>query len=152
MRIPGAPTFYVDENNVASQSQQIMAAVEQASKIVAVADVIPSAGRTRRTNGQAVGSADLQQDSSQLLSKILATAGAKTIVVAMGNPYVVNSIPEAQTYLCTFSNTPVSAISAVRALFGEIPANGKMPVTIPGIAKRGDGLGLAPTSTKAAGQ
>jgi beta-N-acetylhexosaminidase len=147
MRVPGATIFYVDESNAGSISQQVLSAVEQAREVVAVAEVIPSAGRTRRTNGQAVGSADLQQDSSQLLASVLQKAAAKTVVVAMGNPYIVNSMPEVQTYVCTFSNTPTSAISAVRALFGEIPVTGHTPVTIPGIAKRGQGLELTPTSS-----
>jgi len=30
--------------------------------------------------------------------------------------------------------------AAVKALFGEIPIHGKLPVTLPGIAKRGDGI------------
>jgi beta-N-acetylhexosaminidase len=28
----------------------------------------------------------------------------------------------------------------VKALFGEIPIHGKLPVTLPGVAKRGDGI------------
>ena len=42
--------------------------------------------------------------------------------------------------MCTFSNEKVSEISAARALFGEIPIHGKLPVTIPTIAARGSGI------------
>jgi beta-N-acetylhexosaminidase len=35
---------------------------------------------------------------------------------------------------------PTSERSAAKALFGEIPIHGKLPVTLPGIAKRGDGI------------
>ena len=38
--------------------------------------------------------------------------------------------------VCTFSNAPLSELSAVKFLFGEIPARGHLPVTIPGIALR----------------
>ena len=34
----------------------------------------------------------------------------------------------------------MSERSAVRALFGEIPYRGRLPVTIPGVAARGEGL------------
>jgi beta-N-acetylhexosaminidase len=61
-------------------------------------------------------------------------------VLAMGNPYVIQSFPAIQNYLCTFSNASVSETAAVRAIFGEIPVAGHLPVTIPGIANRGDGL------------
>ncbi len=59
----------------------------------------------------------------------------------MGNPYIAAQFPELQTYLCTFSNAQVSEISAVKAMFGEIPMPGRLPITIPNIANRGAGLG-----------
>ena len=34
----------------------------------------------------------------------------------------------------------VSETAAVKAIFGEIPIGGHLPVTIPGIAKRGEGI------------
>jgi len=68
------------------------------------------------------------------------TAGAKTIVVAFGNPYIGGSIPGIQTYVCTYSNTVGSASSLARALFGEIPIHGRLPVSIPNLAPRGTGL------------
>jgi beta-N-acetylhexosaminidase len=61
----------------------------------------------------------------------------------MGNPYLAADFPEVQTYLCTYSTAQVSELSAVKALFGEIPASGHLPVTIPNIAVRGAGLGTA---------
>ena len=44
----------------------------------------------------------------ELLSAVVKSAAAKTIVVAFGNPYIGGSIPGIQTYVCTFSNTVVS--------------------------------------------
>ena len=34
----------------------------------------------------------------------------------------------------------ILAVPAARGLFGEIPINGHLPVTIPGLAQSGDGL------------
>jgi beta-N-acetylhexosaminidase len=53
---------------------------------------------------------------------------------------VISEFPNIQTYFCTFSNVASSEISAVKALFGEIPFRGTLPVTIPGVAQRGEGL------------
>jgi beta-N-acetylhexosaminidase len=64
-------------------------------------------------------------------------------IVAMGNPYLLSAFPNTAAYLATFSSTPPSESSAVKALFGEIAISGKMPVTIPGFAKYGDGIQLA---------
>jgi beta-N-acetylhexosaminidase len=53
---------------------------------------------------------------------------------------VAQAFPQIRSYLCTFSSAAVSEGSAVRALFGEIPTRGRLPVTIPGVAERGDGI------------
>ncbi len=63
-------------------------------------------------------------------------------LLAMGNPYLLSAFPKTAAYLATFSSTPPSEMSAVKALFGEIPVSGKLPVTIPGFAKYGDGIQL----------
>jgi beta-N-acetylhexosaminidase len=62
------------------------------------------------------------------------------VVAAFGNPYIGTHIPGLGTYVCTFSDTPTSAVSLVRALFGELPIHGRLPVTLPGLAQRGSGL------------
>ena len=62
--------------------------------------------------------------------------------IALGNPYIVQSFPQASTYLCTFSNADVSQAAAVKAVFGEIPIKGKLPVSLPGVAALRDGIEL----------
>jgi len=52
----------------------------------------------------------------------------------------VADFPGIQNYLCTFSNATVSEVSAVKALFGEIPIRGRLPVSIPNVAQRGAGI------------
>ena len=45
-----------------------------------------------------------------------------------------------------FSTVPTSEVAAVKALFGEIPITGHLPVRIPGFAKLGDGIQLGARS------
>jgi beta-N-acetylhexosaminidase len=87
-----------------------------------------------------MNSVALPEASAALLHQILATAAEKTVVLAMGNPYVASDFPEVKNYVCTFSFAPVSELSAVKALFGEIPIDGHLPVNIPEIAERGVGI------------
>ncbi len=141
MRAPGAHVLFVDAANARFIARDVMAAVRNASYVVALAEAVPNPRRT--TQGRAGGSASLDTGPQQLLSDIVAAAGPKTIVAAFGNPYTGGSIPGVQTYVCTFSNTPGSALSLVEALFGEIPVHGRLPVTIPGFAARGAGLDRA---------
>jgi len=65
-----------------------------------------------------------------------------TLLVVLGNPYVVQQLSPASTLLLTFSNADVSQIAAVKALFGEIPITGKLPVTLPKIASLHSGIEL----------
>jgi len=81
--------------------------------------------------------------TTTLLQAILDRAADKTVVVAVGSPYLAASFPAITTYLCTFSDASVSERAAVKALFAEIPIEGRLPVTIPGFAERGTGLDRA---------
>ena len=68
------------------------------------------------------------------------------VTIALGTPYVIEGFPVVPTYLCTFSNADVSQTAAVKALFGEIPVKGKLPVTLPGVAALHSGLERARTA------
>jgi beta-N-acetylhexosaminidase len=72
----------------------------------------------------------------------LTEGSAPVAIIAMGNPYLLSAFPKTAAYVATFSSTPPSELSAVKALFGEIPITGHIPVTIPGFAKYGDGIQL----------
>jgi beta-N-acetylhexosaminidase len=65
------------------------------------------------------------------------------VLVALGNPYLLRSFPGVGAYLTTYSTVPPAETAAVEALFGEISIQGRLPVTIPGLAKYGDGIQLA---------
>ena len=76
----------------------------------------------------------------------LFAAGKPVVVAAFGSPYLISSFPEAPTWLGEFSTNDVSQRAAVRAMFGQVPIVGTIPVTVPGTAKRGDGIQLPATA------
>ena len=82
----------------------------------------------------------MRATSGVILQKILDTAGERTTVVAMGSPYPILDYPGTRSYLCTFSPVESSERAAAKALFGEIAIHGKLPVTLPDVAKRGEGM------------
>jgi beta-N-acetylhexosaminidase len=134
-RIPDAHIAYVDTRTAAALTPQLLQSAGEAHKVIVAVYAIPSAGR-----GGGTGSIGLAEGMGNLLTSLVGQYGSKTAVVAMGNPYFGSDYPQIQTYLCTFSNATVSEISAVKALFGEIPIHGHLPVTIPGVAQRGAGV------------
>jgi len=70
-------------------------------------------------------------------------AGKVPVTLAsLGNPYLARNFPNAAAYLTTYSPTPSSEASLAKVLFGEIPLTGRLPITIPGFAKLGDGIQL----------
>jgi len=142
LRIPDASVIYVDPRSAAGMTQPVMDAARQAKTVIAAVFVVPVAGRVvRNAAGGIANQVALPNASAVLVQTVVQAAADKTVVVAMGNPYIGDQLPGVQTYLCTFSNASVSEISAVKSLFGEIPMPGRLPVTIPNIAERGMGLG-----------
>ncbi|MBO0910973.1 MAG: beta-N-acetylglucosaminidase, partial [Acidobacteria bacterium] len=139
-RVPDANVIYTDQDLVRAMSPAILAAVGEAEKVVIAVFASPSAGRTVKTRNGFEGSASVGEGSAALVHRILESAAGKSIVLAMGNPYLARDFPEVENYLCTFSASTVSELSAAKALFGEIEIRGHLPVTIPGIASRGTGI------------
>ncbi len=72
--------------------------------------------------------------------RALVQRGRPPIVVAMGNPYLLQQIPEAPAYLIGWGGFPVSQRAAARALLGAQQITGRLPIEIPPLAELGAGL------------
>jgi beta-N-acetylhexosaminidase len=146
-RVPDARIFFVDPRSAAAMSDSVVNAASQARAVIAAVYVTPSSGKKVQVQGATTNSVSLDDATAALLNRLLDQAGPTTVVVSLGSPYVAAGFPQTQNYLCTFSGVPASETAAVKALFGEIPIHGRLPVTIPGVAKRGQGLDRpAPTT------
>jgi beta-N-acetylhexosaminidase len=86
------------------------------------------------------GNVDVPADQAALAEQIF-HAGKPVITVGFGSPYLIENFPHAETWLAVFGISDVAQISVARALFGQIPIGGKLPVTIPGI-KLAAGFGI----------
>jgi len=141
LRVPDARVFFVDPKIAGAMTPTISAAVSEAQVVLAPVYLAAVAGKKTATGtGEAKNTVSLAGDTAVLMKEILDRAADRTVVIAMGNPYVAADFPAVQNYLCTYSFATVSELSAIRALFGEIPIRGRLPVTIPGIADRGAGI------------
>ncbi|HEY4978025.1 MAG TPA: glycoside hydrolase family 3 N-terminal domain-containing protein, partial [Candidatus Acidoferrum sp.] len=79
------------------------------------------------------GDVDVPADQLPLINQIY-KSGKPVITAAMGSPYLIERFPQAETWLSDFGISDVAQISMARALFGQIPIHGHLPVTIPGIS------------------
>ena len=69
----------------------------------------------------------------------LATGQARRSWSCFGSPYVIKHFPEAKTWLGVFSSADVAQRAAARAIFGQMPIGGRIPVSVPGTVRIGDG-------------
>ncbi len=144
-RVPDARIIYVDGRISAMPAVEVQDAVRSASKVIVAAYVVPTAGKTVRNEaGVGVNSIALPQTPSTVLQSILESGSEKTVVIAFGSPYLAAGFPQIENYLCAYSPAPTSESAAVRALFGEIAIQGRLPVSIPGFERRGAGIQKPP--------
>ena len=140
-RAPAARVVYVDPRVAGARSEEVLRAVDRAQQVVVAVYVVPSAARSRTVARGQKNSASLPDSTAYLFARILDRATRKTAVLAMGTPYLTEDFPAIQNYICTFSNATVSEISAAKALFGEIPISGHLPVIISNAAVGDEGVG-----------
>ncbi|MGB9233613.1 MAG: glycoside hydrolase family 3 N-terminal domain-containing protein [Terriglobales bacterium] len=139
-RVPDARIIDVDPRSAEGMKGPIAEAVEAAERVVAGVYMIPTAGKALHSAEGLKNTVALDDATRSLLNMILDRAASRTVVLSMGNPYLIGDFPAIQNYVCAFSNATVSETAVVKALFGEIPIRGHLPVTILGVAARGEGL------------
>ncbi len=128
-RIP-ATTRFLGPEVAEETAAEIIAQASEFTHVLASAFVRVRGGK---------GSADMSASHARLL-RALSVAGRSLIVVSYGSPYLLRQFPEAPVFVCAYGSAESSQRAALGALFGEYPVRGKLPVTIPGFAKYGDGI------------
>jgi beta-N-acetylhexosaminidase len=78
-------------------------------------------------------------EQAELIRALLAT-GVPLVVVGLRLPYDLASYPAAPTSLCTYGILEPSMEALARALWGEAPIGGRLPVSIPGMYALGHGI------------
>jgi beta-N-acetylhexosaminidase len=85
------------------------------------------------------GRMDLSERQVALLDG-LAAMNKPYVTVLFGNPYVATFTPELPAMLLTYEAFDGMEAAAVRALAGEAPIAGKLPISLPGMFAIGHGL------------
>lgn len=88
------------------------------------------------------GTVGLPAEEIALLNQLLA-AGKPRVVASLGSPYLVAQFPSAKTWIAAFGTQDVVQCAMARAIFGETSIDGQLPVTVPGVARIGDGVRVA---------
>jgi beta-N-acetylhexosaminidase len=76
-----------------------------------------------------------------LMTLIARTARERaTVLVSLGNPYVIAGLPEVGSYLIGWRSNAVTEQAVARALAGAAPITGRLPIALPPKYARGWGL------------
>jgi len=69
-------------------------------------------------------------DNQQNLLRALAPHDGPFVFVLFGSPYLLNFVPELPSYMLAYEFYPGAEAAMARAVFGEIPFVGRLPVTV----------------------
>lgn len=131
-RMPQARFVHANSAMSASEIEEALQRGSGAGKYVIAAYASVAANR---------GTAALGGELPGLIQSLVATK-KPVVLIALGNPYLLRNFPDVAAYVAMYSTVAPSEIAAAKALFGAIPIGGKLPVSIPGFAKVGDGIGM----------
>jgi beta-N-acetylhexosaminidase len=111
------------------------AELERARRLAATSDLTLIASFSRALPWK--GNLGLPEDIAGLINEL---AGAGAPVVSFGDPYLLRQLTRARTYLLAWSEMDASQRAVARALTGEIPITGRLPIDLPPDYRVGHGL------------
>ena len=129
-RVPGARVLRADPKTTAAEYDALLSEATKAETIVVAAFVKRAAGK---------GTVALPERQAEFVRKLVAT-GRPVAVVAFSGPYLVRQFPDAPAFMVAYGIEDVAQEAAARVLFGDAPARGRLPVTVPGLFEAGSGI------------
>jgi beta-N-acetylhexosaminidase len=119
-----------------SSEPEVAKAIDKASR----ADVIIVSMYGRVRTGQA-RSVALPEPGTDALNQLIEKK-ARLIGISFGNPYILMSFPNLQTYLVAYGDMPSLQEAAAESLLGQNGIKGRLPISLPGMYPRGTGIQL----------
>ena len=129
-RAPKVKAVRLDPRSTAEEYQKVLSD-ESAYDSIVLAPFVKRAALK--------GTVALPENQTAFVKQMLAT-GKPVAVVAFGSPYLIRQFPEVKNYVVTYGIEDIAQNAAARAMFGEIPFSGRLPVSIPGIFEIGAGI------------
>ena len=123
-------TVFLDARGDAAPGEDLVEAAGKADAVLLSLFVRFRSGR---------GTLALPEAQRTLIARV-ASSGARVVAVSFGTPYLLRDLPGLPTYLAAYGGQSDVQTAAARAVFGEAPITGHLPVTIPGLAPRGTGI------------
>jgi beta-N-acetylhexosaminidase len=133
-RWPQITSIEVTDHTPLSELDLVRAVVPRYGGVVASVFV-------RATSGS--GRLDLPTELARLLrdlARLSARSNTPFVTALFGNPYAAAVVPELPAVLLTYDFYDLAEASAVRAIAGDAPIGGRLPIALPGLFPVGHGL------------
>jgi beta-N-acetylhexosaminidase len=133
-RWPNVTAIELSDRTTASELEVVRATAGRYDAVVASVFVRASSGS---------GRLDLAPGLQRLLldvGRLSGASGRPFVATFFGNPYVATFLSDLPAMLLTYDFYDRAETSAVRALAGEAPIGGKLPIALPGLFPEGHGL------------
>jgi beta-glucosidase-like glycosyl hydrolase len=134
----GARVLRADPKTTAGEYDALLAEATKADAVVVAAFVKRAAGK---------GTVALPERQAEFVRRLVA-AGKPVAVIAFSGPYLVRQFPEAAAFMVAYGIEDVAQEAAARVLFGDAPARGRLPVTVPGLFAAGAGIQTKSKATR----
>ena len=129
-RFPRAVTVQVDDQSTPFEFEDVRRLAQIADAVVVNAFIRVAAYK---------GSIALTSQELQLVRDVIALKRPFVFTI-FGSPYLLTQIPELPSYIVAYDTNVTAEGAAIRAITGEIPFRGKLPINLPGLYKIGHGL------------
>src|SRR5690606_27278938 len=118
-RFPGARTVHLTEGASPAAYDSLLAAAADVDLVLVSSFVRIASGKGR------VG---LPRDAAAFVNGL--ALRRPTVVASFGDPYLLRQLPAVGTYLLAWGPGAAEQVAAMRALLGEAPITGRLPITI----------------------
>lgn len=129
-RFPKTTTVQLDDQSIRNEYEMVRGMAGMVDAVVVTAFIRVAAYK---------GSIDLKPEQIKML-KDLSAMDKPFIFVLFGSPYLLHHVPELPSYMLTYDVHPGAELAAVKAISGEMPIQGKLPISLPGLYPIGHGL------------
>ena len=129
-RFPRAVTVQIDDQSTSTEYDLVR-------KLAQVSDVLIVNGFVRVASYK--GSIALD-DKQVALLRDLGAMKKPFVFTSFGSPFVLTHVKELPSYAVTYDISPTAELAAIKAITGEIPYRGRLPVNLPGLYETGHGL------------
>ncbi|MEI6246814.1 MAG: glycoside hydrolase family 3 protein, partial [Acidobacteriota bacterium] len=126
-RFPGLTSIEISDRTTPAELDLVRSSAGRYDAIVVSVFVRASSGSGRM---------DLASPVTKLLSDIArttASSGKPMVTTFFGNPYIAMFMPDLPAMLLTYDFYDGAEAAAVRAVVGEAPITGRLPISMPGV-------------------